>query len=127
MFAYPKQTEVNRVVAKTKIFTHAKPSKRIREVFAAQVREIIWKYKLSPETTNLPARDGIREIQVFEIAVKSDELDEIVLQTIDKAIPIPLFFRLVHDEHVQFAAAYKRPSDAHASKWVVEANFRTTP
>ena len=44
---------------------------------------------------------------------------------IDKAIPFPLVFELVHDGHVRFAAAYKRPSAADASKWVIEASFQT--
>ena len=57
MFAYPKQAEVNRVVPKIKIYAHAKPSKRVKELFVSEVGEILWKYKLSPETINLPARE----------------------------------------------------------------------
>lgn len=123
MFAYPKQAEVNRVVAKTKIFAHCKASKRLKELFAAQVGEILWKYKLSPETINLPARDGINELQVFEITVKTESLADEILLAIDKAIPFPLFFRIVHAEHTRFAAAFKRPSDTDTSKWVVETLF----
>ena len=127
MFAYPKQAEVNRPVPKTKIYAHAKPSKRVKELFTKQVGEIIWRYKLAPETTNVPARDGIHEIQVFEIAAKTEEVDDGVLESINKAIPFPLLFRLTHDEHIQFATAFKRPSDVDASKWVIEASFRTKP
>jgi len=123
MFTYPKQAEVDRKVAKTKIFTHAKPSKRVKELFAAQVEEIIWKFKLSPETVNLPARDGINEIQVFEITLKTSECDEAVLQLIEKAIPFPLLFQLKHGDQIRFVAAYKRPVDK--VKWVVEAIFQT--
>ena len=125
MFAYPKQAEINRVVPKTKIYAHAKVSKRIKDLFVKQVDEITWKYKLSPETINLPARNGINEIQVFEIALKTPELGAEVLQAIDKAIPFPLVFQLTHEGQVRFAAAYKRPSDADASKWVIEASFQT--
>lgn len=127
MFAYPKQAEFNRVVPKNKIYAHAKPSKRVKELFVAQVGEIVWKYKLSPETINLPARNGINEIQVFEIALKTPELDEAVLQSMDKAIPFPLLFQFTHGEHIRFAASYKRPSDADSSKWVIEASFQTEP
>ncbi len=125
MFAYPKQAEINRVVPKTKIYAHAKVSKRIKELFVTQVEEILWKYKLSPETINLPARNGINEIQVFEIVLKTPELDVDVLQAIEKAIPFPLVFQLTHEAQVRFAAVYKRPSDADASKWVIEASFQT--
>ncbi len=127
MFAYPKQAEFNRVVPKSKIYAHAKPSKRVKELFVAQVGEVLWKYKLSPETINLPPRNGINEIQVFEIALRMPQLDQSVLQAIDKAIPFPLVFQLTYDGQVSFAASYKRPSESDASKWVIEGNFQVAP
>ena len=127
MFSYPKQAEFNRVVPKNKIYAHAKPSKRVRELFVSEVSEILWKYKLSPETTNLPARHGITEFEVFEIALRTPELDEAVLQAMDRAIPFPLLFQITHGDHIRFAASYKRPSDADSSKWVIEARFQTEP
>lgn len=127
MFTYPKQAEVNRVVSKAKIYAHAKPSKRVKELFVTQIKEILWKYKLSPETINLPARNGINEIQIFEIALKSMNLDATVLQAIDKAIPFPVLFNLTHDGEIRFAASYKRPSETDASKWVIEECFQTVP
>lgn len=127
MFAYPKQADFNRAVPKTKIYAHARPSKRVKELFVAQVGEILWKYKLSPETINLPARKGINEIQVFEIALRTPQLDAAVLHAIDKAIPFPLVFQLTHAGQIRFAASYKRPSEADASKWVIEASFQTEP
>lgn len=125
MFAYPKQAEFNRVLPKSKIYAHAKPSKAVKDLFVSQIGEIVWKYKLSPETINLPARHGVTEIQVFEIALKTEELDEDVLRTIDKAIPFPILFQLTHADRIRFATSYKRPSDADASKWVIEASFVT--
>lgn len=125
MFAYPKQAEFNRVLPKSKIYAHAKPSKAVKGLFVSQIGEIVWKYKLSPETINLPARHGITEIQVFEIALKGEELDEDVLRTIDRAIPFPILFQLTHADSIRFATCYKRPSDADTSKWVIEAYFHT--
>lgn len=127
MFAYPKQAEFNRAVPKSKIYAYAKPSKRVKELFVSQVGEIRWRYKLSPETVNLPARGGVNEIQVFEIALKAPDIDAAVLQAIDKAILFPLVFQLTHDGQVRFAVSYKRPSEADASKWVIEASFQTEP
>lgn len=125
MFAYPKQSEFNRPVPKTKIYAHAKVSKRMKELFAAQVGEILWKYKLSPETINLPARHGIREIQVFELSLKTPDFDSDLLEVIDKAIPFPLLFQLTHEKEIWFAASYKRRHEAIRSKWVIEARFQT--
>lgn len=125
MFAYPKKSEFNRVVPKTKIYAHARASKRVKELFVSQVGEIIWKYKLSPETINLPARNGIREIQVFDIHLKTPEIDDAVLIAIDKAIPFPLVLQLIHGDAMQTEVSFKRPSEADSSKWVIEARFRS--
>jgi len=97
----------------------------VKDLFVSQIGEIVWKYKLSPETINLPARNGITEIQVFEIALKGEELDEDVLRTIDMAIPFPILFQVTHGDRIRFATSYKRPSDADSSKWVIEASFMT--
>lgn len=129
MFAYPQQAEVNRPVPKNKIYAHAKPSRSIRDRFVSQVAEIIWKYKLAPETVNIPAKGpangNVQEIQVFEIVLKGRELAEDVLRTLDKAIPSLLFFELTFDGRVKFAAAYKRSSEANSRKNVVEAYFES--
>lgn len=125
MFAYPRQAEFNRPVPKNKIYGYAKPSGAIRGQFISQVSEIIWKFKLAPETVNLPAKLAVHEIQVFEVALKTGELAEDVLRTMDKAIPSLLFFELTYEDRVKFAAAYKRPNEANSRKNVVEAYFET--
>jgi len=125
MFDYPKQAEFNRVVPKAKIYAFAKPTRAVRNHFVSQVAEIVWKYKLSPETVNLPARQGIQEIQIFVIALKAPELAEDVLRTMDRAIPSPIFFDLTFNGRVKSTAAYKRPGGSDASKPVVDAYFET--
>ncbi len=131
MFDYPKQAELNRVLPKSKIYEFAKPSRPVRDRFVRQIGEIIWKYKLAPETVNLPARQGIEEIQVFGVALKTRELTATalrpVLLTIDKAIPSPIFFQLISGDRVKFTAAYKRPSDADSTKSVAEGYYFETP
>jgi hypothetical protein len=125
MFDYPKQAEFNRIVPKAKIYAFAKPTRAVRNRFVSQVAEIVWKYKLSPETVNLPARQGVQEIQIFAIALKTAELAEDVLRAMDRAIPSPIFFDLTFDGRVKSTAAYKRPSGADASKPVVDVYFET--
>jgi hypothetical protein len=125
MFDYPKQAEFNRTVPKAKIYAFASPSRGVRNRFVSQVAEIVWKYKLSPETINLPACPGVQEIQVFSVILKTGELAEDVLRTMDRAIPSPIFFDLVWDGRVKCTAAYKRPGAADALKPVVDVYFET--
>lgn len=125
MFIYPEKAAFNRVLPKTKIYANAKPSKSIKEKFVSQISEIVWKYKLSPETTNLSARDSFTEIQIFEIDLKEPELSTDVLAVIDKAIPYPIFFQLRYDDQVKGIAAFKRPAEDGSGTWVIEEYFET--
>lgn len=123
LFAWPPQAAVGRVLHKNKIYDHAKPAAAVRALFVAQVEQITWRHKLAPETVNLAARPGVPEIEVFEITLKTPRLDDAVLRCIDKAIPFPILFELRFDGHTQAVAAYKRHSEADASKWVVSDYF----
>ena len=125
MFDYPVKAEFNRILPKSKIYAFAKPGRAVRDRFVSQVAEIVWKYKLSPETINLPSREGIQEIQIFQIALKTPELAEDVLRTMDRAIPSPIFFDLAFEGCVKTTAAYKRPSGSAAVKPALDAYFAT--
>lgn len=125
MFIYPAKAALNRQVPKTKLYANVKPSKTVKEKFVSQISEIVWKFKLSPETTNLAARDGFTEIQVFEIILKEPELSTEVLSVIDKAIPYPIIFNLRYDKRIKSVAAYKRPAQDGSGAWVLEEYFET--
>lgn len=123
LFAYPKQAQFGRVLPKNKIYEHAAPGPAIKALFVEQVEQIVWQYKLAPETINLPAKPAVPEIQIFDVTLKTPELDHEVLRCIDKAIPFPIFFQLYHGQRVKPMATYKRPSDADGSKWVIDGYF----
>lgn len=125
LFNYPKQAAFERVLPKNKIYEYAKPSAALKSKFVAEVEQIVWQYKLSSETINLPARTGAPEIQVFGIALKTPQLSESVLRCIDHAIPFPIFYQLIFEGKIKIIAAYKRPSDADASRWVVDDYFES--
>lgn len=123
LFSFPAQARVARVVPKSKIYEHGAVSSSLRDKFVRQVEQITWAYKLAPETVNLPARSGVAEIQVFDITQKTAELDEDVLRAIDRAIPLPIIFQLHHEQRTRMVAAFKRPSEADAGKWVIDGYF----
>jgi hypothetical protein len=127
LIAYPKQAAFGRVLPKNKIYEHSGANTRLKELFVEQVEQIIWQYKLAPETINLPARPGVPEIQIFSIQLKSTELHEDVLRCIDGAVQFPILFELHQGQgdqaKTQVVAAYKRPSEADASRWVVSSYF----
>ncbi len=97
MIQYPKQSAFGKVLPKSKIYQHARVTRRVQQCFVDQVSRIVWQYKLSPETTNLPARAGVPEIQVFTIVLKTEELNEDVLRCIDKAISFPILYEVTFE------------------------------
>jgi hypothetical protein len=124
-FDYPKAGAFGRVVPKTRIYEHAGASAALKELFVTQVDQIVWKFKLAPETINLAATRAVSEIQIFGISLRTSKLDDEVLRAIDRAIPFPLIFELTWSGKRRAVAAFKRPSEADAAKWVVSEYFAT--
>ena len=123
LFAYPEAAKFGRAVPKNKIYEHGSPSAAVRQLFVRQVEQIVWQHKLAPETVNLKASKAVPEIQVFSVALKDGELKPEVLRCIDLAIPFPILFELRFDGKVKPIAAFKRPNEADASKWVTSEYF----
>lgn len=124
-FDYPKAAAFGRVVPKTRIYEHAGASTALKNLFVTQVDQIVWKFKLAPETINLAATRAVSEIQIFGISLRTSKLDDEVLRAIDRAIPFPLLFELTWSGKRRAIAAFKRPSEADAAKWVVSEYFAT--
>jgi hypothetical protein len=125
LFAFPKQCKVGRVVPKSKIYSYGKLSRSIQQRFVDEVDQIVWAYKLAPETINLPPSEGISEIQIFQLMSKSDELNDALTRAIDQSIVSPIFFEVVFRDRVKVIAAYKRPSDVSAKDRVIDCYFHS--
>ncbi|ENZ4139716.1 DUF4391 domain-containing protein [Enterobacter ludwigii] len=122
---YPKQAVFGRILPKNKIYEHSGANTRLKDLFVEQVEQIVWQYKLAPETINLPARPGVPELQIFSIQLKTLELNMDVLRCIDGAVQFPVIFELSFDERTKVIAAYKRPNESDASRWVLSDYFAT--
>ena len=123
VYQYPDSAKFGRVVPKNKIYEHGSVSSAVKQLFVREVEQIVWQYKLAPETINLKRSRTVPEIQVFSITLKGDELKPEVLRCIDLAIPFPILFELRFDGKVKPVAAFKRPSEADAGKWVISDYF----
>lgn len=120
---YPAQAAFGRTLPKNKLYAHSHASARLKNLFVQQVEQIVWQFKLAPETINLPARPAVPEIQVFAIQLKTPELSVDVLRAIDQAVQFPIIFELVHAGRTQVMACHKRPSEADAGRWVLSDYF----
>ena len=126
LFDYSKVAKFGRIIAKNKIYDRVKPGRKIQDAFISQVSKIIWQYKLAPKTINLPETAKVKEIEVFEILLKTPNIDTNLLRCIDKIIAHPIIFHLTYADKIKVIAAYKRPSEGDANKWVVGDEYFET-
>lgn len=125
LFNFPKKAYFGRVIPKTKFYEHGVVTRKQKDLFVKQVEQIIWLYKLAPETINLPATDGVPELQIFKVVLKGDELDDDVLRCIDQSVMFPLLFEVESRDKVRLVAAYKRKSNSADGKWVLTDYYST--
>lgn len=126
LIEYPAQAAFEKVLPKNKIYAHAKPTRKLQQRFTDEIAKIVWQFKLAPETIRVPARGGVEEIQVFRVMLKDAAEDDFtldVLRCIDRAIGFPILFEVLAQDRVRAVAAYKRPSEGDASKWVLGDYF----
>ena len=101
MLGLPRSTEVNRRVAKEKLYQNATLTPQTRDMIKEQIESVIWKNKLADSTVGINAGKDIKEIQVFEVQLRQRELDKRVLPAIAKAIPYKILFVLVFGDETQ--------------------------
>jgi hypothetical protein len=130
LFSWPTQSLVNRVLPKNKVYANARLSTRLKEAFVSELDKIVWRAKLAPETIRLTATKDVPEIQVFELALRTADINEDIPRTIDKAIPFPILFELAFEGKVRMLAAWKRPQNQNqggdSGQWIV-GDYLATP
>lgn len=128
LFAWPAAARLDRRIPRDQLFRRAGGGKTIRALYDAQVDRIDWAWKLFERSVNLPASGGVGEVQVIQLTLRGPDLDDRVLAHIDKALPRQTWFEVVRPApdgpEVQCAAAYKRASDADATRVVVQEHWR---
>ena len=92
MLGLPRSTEVNRRVAKEKLYANGSVSVSIRDMMKEQIESIIWQNKLADSTIGVAAGEEVKEIQVFEVSLRQKALDRRILTAISKAIPYKILF-----------------------------------
>jgi hypothetical protein len=115
MLGLPRSTEVNRRIAKEKLYANAELIPQVRDLIKDQVESVFWRNKLAESTVGAAAGDTVKEIQVFEVALRQRGLDKRVLPAIAKAIPYKILFVLTFDDKAQ--ASMEATGAFYSTKW----------
>lgn len=101
MLGLPQSTEVNRRIAKEKLYQNATLTPKLRELIKDQIEAVVWGNKLAESTMAISAGATIKEIQVFEVQLRQCEVDRRILSAIAKAIPYKILFVLIFENEAQ--------------------------
>jgi hypothetical protein len=119
LYKFPQQAKVDRLIPKNKFYEQGKANTKIEQLFVDQVENIRWAYKLASSTIHLQDQEDLKEIQIFRVKSRVEDLDVSVLSFIDKLILTPIIFEVVYQDKVKVIATYKRLNQADKTKAVI--------
>ena len=119
LYKFPQQAKVDRLIPKNKFYEQGKANSKIEQLFVNQVENIRWAYKLASSTIHLQDQEDLKEIQIFRVKSRVEDLDVSILSFIDKLILTPIIFEVVYQDKVKVIATYKRLNQADKTKAVI--------
>lgn len=127
-FVLPQQAYVQKFISKSKFFDKAAVSTKLKKEFTDKIQKIMWKYKLAGDTIGVPKTDKVEEIQIFEIQLKEQTIPKNALKIIDKAIPYPILYIFIYEEHIAYGITLKEDNSQsyYFSEWDEEITFNFT-
>lgn len=123
LLTFPDNALFDRIIAKDKIFQAAKASQKIRQIFQKQVQRIRCSYELTEDKLNLKSCTDVPKIIIIQIITKKETLDVKVLEAVDKAFGVPVFFQISYPGKVQYCACFRRRSESNREDWVMSSYF----
>ena len=121
----PKSTEFNKKIPKQKFYENLEISPSLKKIFIEQVDKIIWSNKIASSTTNLAGGDLVKEIEVFEVSLKSPSLDDELLRHIDRAVPYHIVFILEYQDRYKVCISYKETAISGNMAFKVNSYYYT--
>lgn len=123
MFDLSSKTQVNKKFKLSELFKLISADQSVK-ADARCVLSVVLSNVLSSATTNLPSKDGVREIYIFDIELSESTTPQLFISTLDKAVRFHTVFVLHHGEKEMLCGAYKEMTDSsikvgkyHSTKW----------
>jgi hypothetical protein len=117
----PHSTEVNRRIAKEKLYANVALTSQTRDMIREQVEAVVWRNKLSDSTIGVSAGETVKEIQVFEVELRQRGLDKRVPSAIARAIPYKILFVLTYQDEAQ--AWMEASNTFYHTEWFALSGF----
>lgn len=125
MLDLPRTTYSGKRIPKQKFYENLSVTPILKRYFVDQIISIVWQNKISPSTMNIAPGPSVTELEVFEIRLNQPELNEAVLQLIDRHIPYHILFILSHDGKEQAWISYKETAQSGNNAFKVATYYHT--
>jgi hypothetical protein len=120
----PASTVVKRFVPKEKFYNKTTINNKLRQLFAEEIEKITWSNKISPDTLNISGGE-YKELQVFEINLKTGDISNSLLKHIDTFIPYPILFVLKKPGAIKAAVSFKESNMKNENLMKVDSYYDT--
>lgn len=125
MIQFPSSTLVGKPVPKAAFYKHLEVNARIKTRFVEDIDRIVWLAKLTPSTLHIEDGEAVHEIAVFQVTLKSEDVPDDVLLTIDRQMPRHTLFVLQFGERYRLLLNYKEWIDESKGTFRIIRSFRT--
>lgn len=125
MLGFPKTTEFNKRIPKQKFYENMDVTPYLKRLFVDQIKLIYWRNKLAATTINIAVGETVTEIEVLELCLQKGQLDEAVLQQIDREIPYHILFLLTYGGKEQAWIGYKEMAGSGTKAFKVIRYYHT--
>lgn len=103
MIELPKSCEVNKFIPKKTFYERVNISTSLKQEIIDKLEKIIWKYKISENTSNITKTEDIEEIEIFELTLKEKHDAKNIIKVITKEIPYPIIFLIKYNNEYRYA------------------------
>lgn len=125
MFLLPDSTKVDKRIPKDTIYKKSGVDNKTKELFIEQIKNIYWIHKISKDTMNIDKDGEVEELQIFEIKLKTENISDRVIQTIDRNIPYPILFLITYQNKYKLKISYKEKNKNNENNAVVDTYYET--
>ena len=115
LLQYPDTTLFGKTVPKKMFYDQLDVNAKMKQRFVNDVEEIIWLYKLSPNTLNVRAGEQVGEIEIMLCPLKDVECPVDVFKFISQKIPHHIVFILQFGNSYRLLIQYDK--DTFVSPW----------
>ncbi len=118
-WAFPEKAFYNKIVAKEKILKQTPAPPAVKKKFRDQIEKVRCTYELTSDRLNLEHSPEVPKILVLQLTARVPEPDLQVMEAMDRAFGVPVFFEIIHGPRIRCAASYRqRRAMAGHGDWV---------